>query len=116
MLRIRPKMRGGYGLLTREIDLYVENIGDTAAKDVVVICRITPFNVCLKHNKGVHKIPLLVPNRPVKFTIVSDEDLSFLLSSNLHIEATYSYMDGKKSRQIKMTIAVIEIEFTSAGY
>jgi hypothetical protein len=47
LLRIRPVARGGLGMGSLGLDLFLDNVGDALAKDIKVVCKTSPMTLSL---------------------------------------------------------------------
>lgn len=101
LLRVIPKIRGGYGMGTWGFDLYIDNIGDSFAKDVKILATATPQGITLENN-GVYEVKVLpAKEKPTRINIVTSSDMNALGSQRIDTEITYSNMKNKKQPQIK---------------
>jgi hypothetical protein len=106
LLRITTKVRAGYGMGTLGFDTYIDNIGESSAKDVKVICKIYPQPVPLEQN-GVYIIKV-IPTRepPIKLNALISADVSSVKLQKIDVEVTYSNMDDETQPTIKETYEI----------
>jgi len=111
ILRRPPELIAG-SMLDREftIDVWIENIGYSIAKDIEVKCKLVPDTSMPLEKNGVFKHPLLAPKEIVKYYAVGLVESSKLLPQRLIIETHYLNEDNKKQKPIKKEFAVRELE------
>jgi hypothetical protein len=117
-LRITPTLKR-YGTIaigtyvspeTVGLDVWIENIGYSIAKDIEVKCQIIPDESIPLKSDGVFKHPLLAPKEIVQYKAVEAVDSNKFLSQRLIIEAAYSNEDDKKQKPIKKEYKISELE------
>lgn len=93
------------------LDIWIENIGNSIAKNIEVRCQLVPDGSIPLKDKGVFKHPLLalIPEK-VQYKAVEFADSNKLLSQKLIIEASYSNEEDKKQEPIKIEVAINELE------
>lgn len=120
LLRIGPELKGhGIGIITgtlssepnAELNVWVQNIGYSIAKDIEIKCQLSPdTSIPLKDN-GITKISFLTPkDRPFQCQIVLSADINRLLSQQLTIETSYLNEDDKKQKPTKDVYSVKELQ------
>lgn len=93
----------------RGLDIWIENIGYSIAKDLKVSCGLVPDDSIYLENAGIFKYQLLAPKEIVKYSVVRFVDANILLSQQLIIEASYLDEDDKKQKPIKNVYSVEEL-------
>jgi hypothetical protein len=92
----------------RGLEICIENIGYSIAKDIEVSCGLSDDSIYLE-NAGIFKHPFLAPKESVKYPVVRFADAKILLSQQLIIEASYLNEDDKKQKPIKNVYSVEEL-------
>lgn len=119
-LRITPLLRthqtiamtGIPSLRERSLDVKIENIGYSIAKDIEVKCKLDPDSSIPLEKNGVIKHSLLTPKEIAKYQVVKRagaDVLDKLLSQQLSIEASYYNEEYKKQKPIKNEYSVKEL-------
>lgn len=107
-LRITPLRSQPYTQFLRyNIDLWIENIGYSIAKDIEVKCKASDGSIYVK-NGGIFKHPLLAPREIVHYSAIElagDE----ILSRQLIIEASYFDEDDRKQKPIRREVRISEL-------
>jgi len=118
ILRVTPLLKSGkvisIGGSTMggglSLDVCIENIGYSIAKDIEVKCQITPDTSIRLKNNGVFKHSLLAPREIVHYEALEWIGKDNFLSQQLIIEASYSNEDDKRQKPIKKKCPVKELE------
>ena len=102
------------------LDIWIENIGYSIAKDIEVKCQLVPDASIPLENNGIFKHSLLAPKEITKCSVIIRADNSKPLSRQLFIaevtqqkliiEVSYSNEDDKKQKPIKKKVAIAELE------
>lgn len=102
-----PAIMGNLGL-----DILIENIGYSIAKDIEVNCQLVPDGSIPLNDNGVFKHPLLAPrDPPIKYSALMFVESPKLLSQEkLIIEVSYLDEDDKKQKPIKMETTINKLE------
>jgi hypothetical protein len=108
LLRTRPVARGGLGMGSLGLDLFLDNVGDALAKDIKVVCKTSPIILGLQ-NSGVYDIKLLAPRETAKINVISSIESGQFSSQNLEMELTYSDTENNKQTPIKETYSIDEL-------
>ena len=108
LLRVRAVARGGLGMGSLGLDLFLDNIGDALAKGIKVVCKASPIALGLQ-NSGVYGIKLLAPKETAKINVISSIESGQFSSQNLEVELTYSDTENKKQTPIKETYSIDEL-------
>jgi len=117
-LRITPTLKR-YGIIAMrnytspervDLNIWIENIGYSIAKDIEVKCQIVPDGSISLKNNGVFSHPLLAPEEKVQYQAVEAVESNKFLSQQLIIEAAYSDEDNKKQKPIRKDCPVKELE------
>lgn len=117
LLRITPTKEFQEGVLVRksgfertmDLNIWIENIGYSIAKDIEVQCRLVPNGSISLENNGVFKHSLLAPKEIMKYQALRSAGSNKLLSQQLIIEASYLNEDGKKQKPTKNEYSVKEL-------
>ena len=85
------------------LDILIENIGYSIAKDIEVKCKLVPDGSIPLIDNGVFKYSSLAPREPpVKYSaLVLVEDSKLLSQEKLIIEVSYLNEDDKKTKTDK---------------
>jgi hypothetical protein len=109
-LRINPKL-SDQGM-DAGLDILIENIGYSIAKDIEVKCKLVPGGSLPLIDNGVFKYSSLAPREtPVKYSaLVLVKDSELLSQEKLIIEVSYLNEDGKKQKPIKMERIISKLQ------
>ena len=100
LLRVKPSLRNPF-LGSLGLDLYIDNVGDSSAKDIKVICKTSPEALTLENN-GLYNIEILPSKeRPVQIIVITSIETPSIESKKVEMEVTYSNMDNEKQKAIK---------------
>lgn len=116
-LRITPTLHrhgavfiGSSGSLSASLEVQIENIGYSTAKDIEIKCQLIPDTSIPLKDKGVFKHSLLTTNDlPVYYQVVECADVDKLLSQQLILEASYLNEDNKRQKPLKNAYSVKEL-------
>jgi hypothetical protein len=114
-LRITPLLKTnisdvGTRIIFRTLDIWIENIGHSIAKEIEVKCKLDPDGSIPLEKNGIFKHSLLAPEERIKYQAVRTVDVvDKFLSQHLTIEASYSNEDNKKQEPIKKVYLVKEL-------
>ena len=109
LLRIRPVARGGLGMGSLGLDLFLDNVGDALAKDIKVVCKTSPMTLGVQNN-GVYGIGLLAPREPpARITVINSIESGQFSSQNLEVKVAYSDTEDKKQTPINATYSIDEL-------
>lgn len=92
------------------LDIWIENIGYSIAKDIEVKCRLVPNGSIPLEKNGVIKHSLLAPKEIVKYSVTRHIKDPKLLSQKLLLETHFSNEDDKKQKPIKKEALISELE------
>jgi hypothetical protein len=95
---------------TMSLNIWIENIGYSIAKDIEVQCRLVPNGSIFLENNGVFKHSLLAPKEIVQYQAVQIANTDKLLSQQLIIEASYLNEDDEKQKPIRKKALISELE------
>jgi hypothetical protein len=110
VLRITPLLKQWDPKFLRyNLDIWIENIGYSIAKDIEVRCKISGESSIYVKNDGIFKHPLLAPKEIIQFR-ASECTGHELLSQQLVIEVSYSNENSKKQKPIKKGYTIRELE------
>jgi hypothetical protein len=119
ILRINPEL-SSHSMGSLGLDILIENIGYSIAKDIEVNCKLVPDGSIPLSDNGVFKHSFLAPREPpIKYSALMFVETSKLLSQEkLIIEVSYLNEDDKKQKPIKMetTISKLEQEMRRVSY
>jgi hypothetical protein len=116
-LRITPTIERHDGIVVGNVgserimslNIWIENIGYSIAKDIEVQCRLVPNGSISLENNGVFKHSLLAPKEIVQYQAVQIASTDKLLSRQLIIEASYLNEDDEKQKPTKNVYSVKEL-------
>jgi len=110
ILRITPLLKQLDPKLSHlKLDIWIENIGYSIAKNIEVKCQLVPDASIYIKNNGVFRHSFLAPKEIVQYQAVGLADRNKLLSQQLIIEASYLNEDDKKQKPIKNVYSVKEL-------
>lgn len=109
ILRVKPRVRNGWGMDSLGFDLHVDNVGGATAKDIKIICKTSPNTLDLE-NKGVYEIKIL-PQReqPTKINLISSIETQSITSQKIHVAITYSNLDNKQQPPIEESYEIDDL-------
>jgi hypothetical protein len=116
ILRITPLLKSSIvtanvTFWVRTIDIWIENIGYSIAKEIEVRCRLDPDGSIPLEKNGFFKHPLLAPKEIVQYQAAKSADvMDNFLSQRLTIETSYLNEDNKKQKPIKSVYLVKELQ------
>jgi hypothetical protein len=118
ILRITPLLRpwGSISFGNRStksnlgLNIWIENIGYSIAKDIEVKCRLAPDASIPLNNNGVFKHSMIAPKEIVLYQAVEVVESNKLLSQQLILEVNFANEDNKKQKPIKKEYPIRELE------
>jgi hypothetical protein len=93
-----------------DLNIWIENIGYSIAKNIEVKCQIAPDKTIPLKNNGVYTHSFLAPKEITQYQLVDSIESGKLLSQQLIIEVSYSNENDKKQTPIKKEYPVRELE------
>lgn len=92
------------------LNIWIENIGYSIAKDIEVKCRLAPNASIPLNNNGVFKHSMLASKERVLYQAVEAVESNKLLSQQLTLEVNFANEDDKKQKPIKKEYPIRELE------
>lgn len=109
ILRITPLLKQDPKLLRYNVDIWIENIGYSIAKDIEVKFKVSDPKIHVKNN-GFFKHLLLAPKETIKCQALELIEYDTYNTQQLITEVSYLSEDNKKQKPIKKEYPIREME------